>query len=233
MQSGTYPRTCPLGRQPRRKYRTTARAMAMTMPWRTPSTIDPEAGDQARGRGRSCGPARTGRSASRSSSDRAALISTAASADCGRSASRELKKSSSTTTTAGADHRRQLGLGSGLLDDRGTRAAGRHGESLQASRHQVGRSDADHLLVGVDLLTPAGPETRRRGDGVGQGDEGDADRGDHERPDVGEPGPRQRRPREAAGQGAHRRNAVVVQSEYGRDDGGGDDGDQHRREASG
>ena len=44
----------------------------------------------------------------------------------------------------------------------------------------VGRADADHLLVAVHPLAPAGGERRRRGHRVGQGDHGDGDRAEEQ-----------------------------------------------------
>ena len=38
----------------------------------------------------------------------------------------------------------------------------------EQARREVGRPDADHLLVGIDLLAPAGTEARGGGDGVGE-----------------------------------------------------------------
>ena len=95
-------------------------------------------------------------------------MSTAASADWGRSASSELKNNEQRDDDAGADQRGELGFGPGLLDDCRARPARRDGESLKEAGGEVGGADPDHLLVGVHLLAPPSAEARGGGDRVGQ-----------------------------------------------------------------
>ena len=98
---------------------------------------------------------------------------------------------------------------------------------------EVGGADADHLLVGLDLVAAPRREGRRRGDGVGQGDERDADRRDQERPDVADA-----RSTGSAGVGTPWGSAPTVfdalvgEAEHGRDDRGADHGHEHRRHAA-
>ena len=153
----------------------------------------------------------------RSISESAATMTTAASAVCGRSASSQLRNSSSRSDEAGADEAGELAAGAGLLGDGGARAAGGDGEALEEPGGDVGRADADHLLVGVDLVAAAGREARRRGDRVGQGDERDAQRGDEQRHHVAEAGPGEGRRRDALGQRADRGDALRGEVERGGD----------------
>ena len=67
-----------------------------------------------------------------------------------------------------ADHARQLGLGAGLVGHGRAGAADGHREALEEAGRDVRGADADHLLVRVHLVAPAGGEARRRGDGVRQ-----------------------------------------------------------------
>ena len=73
-----------------------------------------------------------------------------------------------------ADQAGHLGLRAGLLGDRGARAAGADREALEEAGGDVRGADPDHLPVAVDLLAGAGGERRRRGDRVGERDQGDA-----------------------------------------------------------
>ena len=111
-----------------------------------------------------------------SASESDAAITTEASTGWGRLRSSPGTNSSIATMASGADHAGQLRLGPGLLGHRGARAAGADREALEQAGGQVGGADADHLLVGVDLLAGAGGEGRGGGDGVGERDQGDAER---------------------------------------------------------
>ena len=79
---------------------------------------------------------------------------------------------------SGADQAGDLALGARLLGHGGARAARRYGEALEEAGGDVRGADADHLLVGHDLVAAAGGEARGRGDGIGQRDQRDADGGD-------------------------------------------------------
>jgi hypothetical protein len=160
-------------------------------------------------------------------------MSTAASADWGRSFSRELKNKREDRHHAGARHRCQLGPGARLLDHGRPRAARRDGEPLEHARGQVGRADADHLLVRPDFLATPGPEARSGGDGVGQGDQRDAHGRDQERTHVRHLGPRKRRLGKASRERADGRDAVGVEIEDGRDDRRRHDRHQHGRKGAG
>ena len=78
----------------------------------------------------------------------------------------------------GAHQTSDLGLGARLRGDGGPRAADRDREALKEAGGDVRRPDADHLLVGVDLVAATGGEARRRRDRVGQRHQHDAQRGD-------------------------------------------------------
>ena len=164
-------------------------------------------------------------------SDSAAAMTTAASADWGRSASRLLRKRSSTDDETRADEARELRLGAGLLGDRGARAARRDREPLEEAGGDVRGAHADHLLVGLQLVAASCREARRRRDGVGERHEHDADRRHGERADVVERRPRERRRREALRQGPDGRDAISGEVERRRHDRRAGHRDQHRRDA--
>ena len=69
---------------------------------------------------------------------------------------------------SGSHETGQLTLGTRLLGHGGPRAAGRNREALEEAGGHVGGPDADHLLVGIDLIAPPGGEAGGRGYGVGQ-----------------------------------------------------------------
>ena len=60
---------------------------------------------------------------------------------------------------ARADQAGQLGLGPGLLGHRGARAARADRKALEEAGGEVGRADADHLPLAVDLLAADAPRT--------------------------------------------------------------------------
>ena len=62
----------------------------------------------------------------------------------------------------------QLTLGTRLLGHGGPRAAGRNRKALEEAGGHVGSAHADHLLVGLDLVTAPGGEAGGRSYGVGQ-----------------------------------------------------------------
>ena len=132
--------------------------------------------------------------------DSAAAITTAARADCGRSARSELRNTSRIDDEPRADEVRDLALGARLLGDRGARPARRDRETLEEAGGDVRRADADHLLVRLQLVAASSGEGRRGGDGVGERDEDDADGGDEQRADVVDRRPGERRARDAARQ---------------------------------
>ncbi len=152
-----------------------------------------------------------------SAREMAAAITTAASAVCGRSASRELKKSSRSATTDAP-----TSPVSWLLAPDCSATAVREplvdtAKPWKNPGGQVGGPDADHLLVRVDLVATASREARRRRDRVGQRDQRDADRRRQQRTDIAEVGPGQRRPRQPLREGPHRVDSQV------------EDGSHHRR----
>ena len=99
----------------------------------------------------------------------------------------------------------------------------------------VGGADADHLLVGLDLVAAAGREARRGGDGVGERDQRDADGRDEQRADVadscvhGNDGRRARR----CGSEPTVGTPSSARSKHRRDDGRADHRDEHRRDLRG
>ena len=130
-----------------------------------------------------------------SASDSDAVITTAASVGCGRLRSRPGTKSRISTIDAGADQPGQLRLRAGLLGHGGARAARADRKALEQPGGEVGRPDADHLALTVDLLAaderrtttpwrscrrarrarcPSAPPTSRRE--VGQLDAGERER---------------------------------------------------------
>ena len=121
-------------------------------------------------------PSTPGRGRAKSASDSAAAITTAASAEFGRSASRPLKNTQQQHDEAGTDDAGELRLGARLLGHGGAGAAGRHGEALEQAGGDVGRPDPDHLLVRLHLLAALGVERGGQRDRVGQRDERDARR---------------------------------------------------------
>ena len=142
------PSSSPWGHQLRWKNSRIDSAMATTMPSSTPRKMTPavatseSTSDDGRTR-------QKWRSASKSASDIAAAMTTAASVGCGRSASRLGQEHEQDRDDPGADQPGELRLGAGLVGDGGPRAAGRHGEALEEAGGDVRRADADHLLVGV------------------------------------------------------------------------------------
>ena len=142
---------------------------------------DAGGGDEREHAAPTCGPASSGGARARSISDSAAAMTTAASAVWGRSASSELRNSRSTATRPAPTRPVSWRLGARLLGHRGARAAGRDGEALEEPGGDVGGADADHLLVGVDLVAAPGGEARRGGDRVGERHERDADGRDEQR----------------------------------------------------
>ena len=69
----------------------------------------------------------------------------------------------------GCDDRSHLGASARGLGDGGARVAGADGQPLAHARHQVGHSESDQFLVGVDALAAAGREGTGRDDRVGEG----------------------------------------------------------------
>ena len=130
----------------------------------------------------------------------------------------------------GADDAGELALGPRLLGDGRTGAAGRDGEPPEEAGGDVGRADADHLLVRLHLLASAGVERGGQGDGVGQRHERDAHRGDEQRHDVTDVGPRHGGRGQPLGKGADRGDVEV---EHGGDDGGADHRDEDGRDRCG
>ena len=131
---------------------------------------------------------------------------------------------------AGADDAGELALGPRLLGDRRARAAGRDGEPPEEAGGDVGRADADHLLVRPHPLATAGVERRGQGDRVGQRHERDPHRGDQQRHDVADVRPRHLGRGQPLGKGADRGDVEV---EHGGDDGGADHRDQDGRDRAG
>ena len=163
-------------------------------------------------------------------SEMAAMMTTAASAVCGRSASRPGTNRSMTTTSAGADQPGDLGLGAGLLGDGGARAAHRDREALEEAGGGVGRAHGDHLVVGVHLVAAPGGEARRRRDGVGQRDEDDAHAAAASVPRSAALVQGNEGTGKPWGSVADRLDALRGEVEHGRDDGRADDRDEHRRD---
>ncbi len=130
----------------------------------------------------------------------------------------------------GADEVRHLGLGARLLGDRSARTAGGDGEPLEEAGGDVGRADADHLLVRLQLVAASRGEGRCGGDGVGERHEHDADGGQDQRPDITDRGERERRARDALWQRPDGCNPVVGQAQRRRQDRRTRDRHQHRRD---
>ena len=127
---------------------------------------------------------------------------------------------------AGADQSRHLGLGPGLVGHSCAGSADGDGEALEEPGRDVRGPDADHLLVGVDLVAPPGGEARRRCDGVGQRHHRDAHCAEQQGTDVGQLGPRQGRNGNALGERADGLDAVGSEVEDGGDNRHADDGHQ-------
>ena len=86
------------------------------------------------------------RSTPRSIRDSAAVMTTAASAVCGRSASNEFEEQQQDDDQAGADHSGELALRAGLLGDGSARAARRRPRS-------PGRSPAAMLAAPIPIIS--------------------------------------------------------------------------------
>ena len=156
------------------------------------------------------GPASSGAATPTSMSESAAAITTAASADCGRSASSELRNSSSTATRPAPTTPGRAGV---LAPDCSATAVREPlvdtAKPWKKPAATFAAPDADHLLVRLDLVAPPGGEARRGGDRVGERHERDADGGDEQRPDVADVGPGQRRRRDALRQACRRWRRLV------------------------
>ena len=165
-----------------------------------------------------------------SASDSAAVITTAASAACGRSANRPGRNTIITMISAAPVTPVSCESRARALGDRGAGRAGAHREALEQAGGEVGRADADHLLVAVHLLPGALGERRRRSRSCRparrarspsapasqRGDVGPADRRDRER-------------WEALRQHPDQADAALAQPEGGADD----DGEHHHDEDGG
>ena len=128
-----------------------------------------------------------------SASEMAAMITTAASAVCGRSVSSPGTKTSMTTTrpapTSPVTWSWRRPAPRRPSASRSTEIAkpwNRPAPTLEAPTAIISR-------FGVHLVAAPGGEAGRRGDGVGQRDEHDADRGGGQRREVARAGPRERR----------------------------------------
>ena len=157
----TRPTTVPCGHQLRRKNMNTERTIA------SDDALQHAERDHADGRGErqhERGPAhrRVATERAEFNSDSAAAMTTAASADCGRSESSDWNSNEERDDEAGADEPGQLALRARLLGDRGARPAGRHRETLQEPGGEVRGAEADHLLVRVDVVTAPRGERRAR-----------------------------------------------------------------------
>ena len=97
-----------------------------------------------------------------SASDSDAVITTAASAGCGRLRNRPGHEHDHQDDQDRADDPGELGLRAGPLGDGGARAAGADREALEQPGGQVRGADADHLLVAVGPPARCGRRTPRR-----------------------------------------------------------------------
>ena len=162
-------------------------------------------------------------------SERAAAITTAASAVWGRSASSELKNSSSTTTRP-APTRPVTWL---LAPDCSATAVREPlVDTAKPWKNPAAMLAAPMPIIswsGFDLVTPPGREARGRGDGVGERHERDAHGGEEQGADVAEARPGEGGLGDALRQRTDGGHALVGEPERGRHDGGADDGHQHGR----
>ena len=95
-----------------------------------------------------------------SANDNDAVMTTDARTGWGRFRNSPGTNSSMAAIISGPGHPRELALGPGTLRHRGPRPARAHREALEQPGGEVGGADADHLLVGVDLLAGAIGEGR-------------------------------------------------------------------------
>ena len=121
-----------------------------------------------------------------------------------------------------------LSLRTRLLRDGGARPARRDREALEEPCRDVRGADADHLLVGFELVAAPSREARGRRDGVGERDEHDPDRGEQQRAHVAERGPRQGRPGQTARQRADGGHTLACKPEHRRQDRRARHRDEHR-----
>ena len=165
-----------------------------------------------------------------SASERDAAITTAASAGCGKVAEQARREQQHEDDRGGSDESGDLGPGAALEGDGGPRSAGADREALEEPGGDAGRSDAHHLAVPVDLGAGLVGEHGRRGDGVGQGDQGDAERAGEQQGQVPERHRGEGERREARRQLADEGDAAVLEVEHGHGDDREDDRGEDARE---
>ena len=139
-ERSTRPRTSPFGHQLRWKNSRIDSAIASTMPASTPKKHDTAERGEGQHERDSCARGAKRLTTATSASESAAEITTAASADCGRSASSELKNRSRSATQAAPTSPVSWLFAPGLLGDGGARAARRHGEALEQPGGDVRRA---------------------------------------------------------------------------------------------
>ena len=154
-------------------------------------------------------------------------MTTAASVGCGRYWSRPGHEDEHHRDHGGADDAGELGLRARPLSDRGARSARADREPREQAGRDVGRADADHLLVRVDLLPGPRGERGRGGDRVGERDHGDPEGAREQQRQVGQGDPRDGERGQAAGQDADEATRPGREVEDDREHHRGHDGDQH------
>ena len=100
----------------------------------------------------------------------AAAMTTAASVGWGRFLNSAGKADQHEQNHCGTDESGHLCLCAGLCRNCSPRSAGTHGEPLKEASGDVRSADANHLLIGLNLVPTPSSEGRRGRDGVGQRD---------------------------------------------------------------
>ena len=148
------PRTAPWGHQLRRKNSRIASTTATTIPWSTPSRIDPGARHQRHRRARSCASRSSGAGSPGPSATARRRSPPRPAPHCGRSASSELRNSSSTATSPAPTR-----PASWLLAPDCSATAVREplvetAKPWKKPGGDVRGADADHLLVRASTSSP-------------------------------------------------------------------------------